>query len=172
MTALHRILTPLILLSFLGLTVAVTCVVNPGIPPQTTHCVELVSTMLAFSRRPGGSIPKRWGRNVENTPTSVHIPKQFWITGDGPRTCAVVVDSVFADFEVTEILTLSAVAFAAERILRTCVLFRGFIGLDQIGERQKIVVSIVRVDKDNGWRDGEGRLHRGNSSLRILDLGT
>lgn len=112
-------------------------------------------------------MPKRWGRSVENTATSVHLPKTFWVTGDGPRTCGVVVDAVFEDFAVTEMLTVAAVAYAAERILGSCLLARGLSGVEQIGAGKKVVVSLLRVDKDG--RLGGG-LCRGNGTSRAVEV--
>ena len=167
MIALHLLTTTLLVLSSLRLTLTVTCVPNPGLPPITPHCIELISKLLLFSRRPGSSIPKRWGRSLENTATSVHLPKTFWVTGDGPRTCGVVVDTVFEDFVVTEMLTVVAVAYAAERILGSCLLGRGLCGVEQIGAGKKVVVSLVRLDKDVVL---VGKLPKGNDTSQAVEV--
>ena len=150
----------LILLSSTHPTLAVTCTPNPRLPPLVPHCIELVSKLLLYSRRPGASIPKRWGRSLDNTATTVHLPKEFWITGDGPRTCGVIVDAIFHDSAITEMLTVAAIAYAADRILKSCLVLQGLSGTEQIGAGRRIVVELVRINKGTRLRDGEGGLHR------------
>ena len=172
MLPLHHLLTPLLLFLLLLLlslprTLAITCTPNPGPPPLTPHCIELVTKLLILARRPGASIPKRWGRSLENTATTVHLPKTFYVTGDGPRTCGVVVDAVFEDVVVEEWMTVVSVAYAAERILRGCLLGRGLSGVERVGTGKRVVVSLGRVDKDVELRGG---LSRGNGSLRVGEV--
>ena len=149
----------LILLSSLHPIRAVTCTPSPGLPPLVPHCIELVSKLLLSSRRPGASIPKRWGRKLDNTATTVHLPKEFWIAGDGPRTCGVIVDAVFHDSEVTEKLTMGSIAYGAERILNSC-LHLGVSGTERVGAGKRVMVSMVRIDKDNILRNVRGVLRR------------
>ena len=159
MYSLNLIRIVLILFSSLHPILAVTCIPSPGLPPLVPHCVELVSKLLIYSRRPGASIPKRWGRSLDNTATTVHLPKEFWITGDGPRTCGVIVDAIYHDSRVTEMLTVGAIAYAADRILKTCS-YHGVSGTELVGSGRTIVVSMVRINKDNSLRDSVGSLPR------------
>ena len=149
----------LILLSLLHPIRAVTCIPSPGLPPLVPHCIELVSKLLLYSRQPGASIPKRWGRKLDNTATTVHLPKEFWVVGDGPRTCSVIVDAVFHDSEVTEMLTVGSIAYGAERILNSCS-HLGVSGTERVGPGKRVLVSIVRIDREDTPRNVRGVLRR------------
>lgn len=69
-----------------------------------------------------------------------------------------------------EMLTVGAVAYAADRILRTCLVGRGLTGREPVGAGKKVVVSLVRIDFRGGWEGGAGR-RRGNGTSKALMIG-
>ncbi|KAL8893256.1 MAG: hypothetical protein Q9207_008597, partial [Kuettlingeria erythrocarpa] len=72
---------------------AATCYPPPsGILPLIADCTEVVQRILDIARLPGAAAPKEWGRKLNNTDTTVRLPKTYWIAGAGPKTCAVHVD--------------------------------------------------------------------------------
>ena len=126
---------------------AVTC--HPprgGILPLMQHCQELVYKILDASRTSHGIASKTWGRNLDNTPTTVHLPKIYWVAGAGPRTCAVVVDVDKHTPNAVEKFNLGDVGHAAEHIENACLFRKGEVGTVRVGVAKRVEVKLDRVD--------------------------
>lgn len=91
---------------------------------------------------------KEWGRDLENTATTVHLPKIYWIAGAGPRTCAVVVDVDNRTPDYIERFNLGEVGHAAEHIENACLFRKGEVGTQRIGAAKRIEVRLERVNVD------------------------
>ena len=141
----------LILFALLNLSQAVTCNPPPrsSVLPDPNHCAELVHALLDLARLPGISSNREWGRDLANTPTTVHLPKIYWIAGAGPRTCGVTVDNDIHAPHAVERFGFGMLARAAERIFYLCLVRKSEIGLVRLGEGKKVILRLVRVDKEN-----------------------
>lgn len=117
-----------------------------GILPQTPHCAELIRQLLTASHAPGVLRAKDWGRRLNNTPTTVHLPKTYWISGAGPTTCGVQVDVDPRFPEAVERFGLMEVAYAAEHALSACLVRKGEVGMERVGLGRKVEVWLDRVD--------------------------
>lgn len=117
-----------------------------GILPLTYHCQELVHRILESSRTPHGMATKEWGRNLDNTATTIHLPKIYWIAGAGPRTCAVVVDVDMHTPDAVERFNLGDVGHAAEHIESACLFRKGEVGTERVGAAKRVEVRLERVD--------------------------
>ncbi|KAL8834375.1 MAG: hypothetical protein Q9170_003785 [Blastenia crenularia] len=119
-----------------------------GVLPLVPHCTELVHRILDASRTPKGLRTKEWGRKLDNTATTIHLPKTYWIAGAGPRTCAVQVD-VDARFpDAIERFNLGDLGHAAEHVENACLFRKGEVGTERVGLRKQVEVRLERVDLD------------------------
>ncbi|KAL8794253.1 MAG: hypothetical protein Q9195_003207 [Heterodermia aff. obscurata] len=147
MSSLHVLL----LLSTLSLSQAVTCNPPPrsGELPDVVHCTELVHAILDLARLPGISSTREWGRDLANTPTTVHLPKIYWMTGAGPRTCGVTIDNDAHAPHAVEKFRVGDLGLAAERVFSLCLVRKNEIGSTRLGEGRKVILRLVRVDRNN-----------------------
>ncbi|KAL8953261.1 MAG: hypothetical protein Q9222_000866 [Ikaeria aurantiellina] len=146
MQTLHQALAAL-LLFILHHSLAATC--NPprgGVLPLMPHCTELVHKILDISRSPHGMAIKEWGRTLDNTPTTVHLPKTYWIAGDGPRTCAVLVDVDSHNPTAVERFNLGELGHAAEHVENWCLFRKSQVGAERVGVGKKVEVRLERAD--------------------------
>ena len=139
-----------------------------GIPPLIVHCQEVVNKLLDRSRGPGGLANKEWGRGLENTATTVHLPKIFWVAGAGPRTCAVIVDVDDRYPEVIERFNIGDVGHAAEYVENACLFRKGEVGTEKVGVEKKVGVKLERVSVNMLPRVGVGLVHIGREDGRYL----
>ena len=149
----------LLFFSALNLSQAVTCNPPPrsGLLPSQTDCAELVHAILHAAQLPGISLTREWGRDLVNTPTTVHLPKIYWIAGAGPKTCGVTIDNDIHAPHAIEKFGLGDLGHAAERIFQFCLVRKNEVGLVRLGAGKKVIVRLVWVDKENlliGGSDG------------------
>ncbi|KAL8868708.1 MAG: hypothetical protein Q9174_004811 [Haloplaca sp. 1 TL-2023] len=110
------------------------------------HCQELVNKLLDASRGPRGLANKEWGRGLENTATTVHLPKIYWVAGAGPRTCAVIVDADDHHPNTIERFNIGDVGHAAEHVETACLFRKGEVGTEHVGIARRVGVKLERVD--------------------------
>ena len=166
----------LLFLSALNLSQAVTCNPPPrsGELPYPNHCSELIHTILDVARLPGISSNREWGRDLSNTPTTVHLPKVYWIAGAGPRTCGLTIDNDINAPHAVERFGLGDLGFAAERIYTLCLVRKTEIGSSRLGAGRKVIVRLVRVDRENlliwGSNSGLREAAVGNGTVLMSSL--
>ncbi|KAL8993545.1 MAG: hypothetical protein Q9169_006265 [Polycauliona sp. 2 TL-2023] len=119
-----------------------------GILPLTPHCNELIHRLISTGRTPRGLAPKEWSRTLENSATTVHLPKIYWIAGAGPRTCGVIVDADPHTPDVIQKFNLGDVGHAAEQVEFACLFRKGEVGTQRVGLERRVEVSLDRVDVD------------------------
>ncbi|KAL8676817.1 MAG: hypothetical protein Q9186_006692 [Xanthomendoza sp. 1 TL-2023] len=117
-----------------------------GILPLMPHCQELVHKLLDASRGPRGLAAKVWGRSLENTATTVHLPKIYWVAGAGPRTCGVIVDADNRFPQAVERFNIGDVGHAADHIDNACLFRKGEVGTERVGVTKRVEVKLERVD--------------------------
>ena len=105
-----------------ALSQAAICTSSSGPLPRVKDCREIAEAVALLSRLPGENEKKAWGRNLPNTDISQRIPKVFWISGRGPRTCAIHVDVDAYDPLAVDEFRLSDVAAAGEEVINQCLL--------------------------------------------------
>lgn len=166
----------LLFLSTLKLSQAVMCNPPPrgGALPYQNHCAELIHAILDVARLPGISSTREWGRDLANSPTTVHLPKIYWIAGAGPRTCGVTVDNDVHAPHAIERFGLGDLGHAAERIFNFCLVRINEVGSNRLGEGRKVVLRLVRVDKENlvigGSNGGLQEAEVGNGTVLMSSL--
>ncbi|KAI4114678.1 MAG: hypothetical protein LQ345_004588 [Seirophora villosa] len=116
--------------------------------PLVSHCTEVVDSILDVSSLPRWAGAKEWGRQLANTPTTVHLPKTYWISGAGPRTCAVEIDVDRHTPDAIEKFGLGDLGLAAQHILIACLLRKAEVGAERVGAGRRVEVRLVRVDKE------------------------
>ena len=89
-----------------------------------------------------------WGRTLDNTPTTVHLPKIYWIAGDGRRTCGAIVDVEVRSPEAIERFNLAELGHAVEHIENACLFRKLKVGVERVGLGKKVEVRLERVDLD------------------------
>ncbi|KAI4185170.1 MAG: hypothetical protein LQ346_005968, partial [Caloplaca aetnensis] len=111
------------LLSLLHYCHAASCNRPPGgILPLIPDCTEVVQRILDIARLPGAAASKEWGRKLNNTDTTFRLPKTYWISGAGPKTCAVQVDVATGHSpDAVERFGFRELGYAAERVLDVCL---------------------------------------------------
>ncbi|KAI4287569.1 MAG: hypothetical protein L6R35_003174 [Caloplaca aegaea] len=138
-------------LSSLLLHQCTAAVCNPprgGILPLLPDCTELVSSILDVAGLPRWTGAKEWGHDLPNTATTVYLPKTYWISGAGPRTCAIEIDVDMHFPHATEKFRLVDVGHAAQRVLNVCLIRKGEVGAERVGAERRVEVRLVRVDKE------------------------
>lgn len=139
-----------------------------GVLPLQPHCRELVRRLLDAARSPGGLANMEWGRTLDNTPTTVHLPKVYWIAGGGQRTCGAIVDVEVHSPEAVERFNLAELGHAVEHIENAC-LFRKFeVGVERVGPGKKVEVRLERVDLEAMPTSQNSLVHVGLGHGRYL----
>lgn len=87
-----------------------------------------------------------WGRTLKNTPTTVHLPKVYWIAGAGRRTCGAIVDVDKHSPEAVERFNLGELGHAVEYIENACLFRKAEVGVERVGLEKKVEVRLERVD--------------------------
>lgn len=160
-----HVLLLLLFNSILPTALAVTCRNPAGRPtPLPEDCTELVDALIASSRFPSQCTPKAWARGLPSTALTEHLPKLYWITGrpHGPTTCGVQLDVDPREPQAVETFGLIDVAYAAKGVLELCLLGRGMVGMERLGQGRMVVAKLVRVDKGGllGFGGGAGDVQR------------
>ncbi len=155
------ILSLLFLLLLLHYCHAVSCNPPPsGIMPLIADCTEVVQRILDIARLPGAAASKEWGRKLNNTDTTVHLPKTYWIAGAGPKTCAVYVDIAKGHPPgAVERFGFQELGHAAERVLDVCLAGKGEVGEERVGAERGVGVRLARVNR--GFLNAAGRTRVG-----------
>ena len=139
----------LLWLGALQLSRAVTCYAPPGaVLPLQDHCDELVTALLEISHLPSQKVIKSWGRDLPNGPTTMRLPKRYYIAGAGPRTCGVEIDNYALAPHAVEVFGLVDIAHASQQIFELCLTRRSEVGLNRIGAGKNVEVKLVRIDKE------------------------
>ena len=136
--------------------------------------MEISMKLHQASLLPGGRLLKEWGRKLSNTDDTMSLPKLYWVTGAGPKTCGVEVDIDGRMPDATDLLSLYDIAFGAGQVIVKCFFKEGVLGLYRTGANRRIVVRLVRIDKRGLLRLGEGEeiaSGGGGGVLRSVDIG-
>ncbi|KAL8998332.1 MAG: hypothetical protein Q9188_006120 [Gyalolechia gomerana] len=164
-----RLLLAFLLSIFIERCLGATC--HPprgGILPLMPHCTEVLHRILTIARTPKGLTSREWGRHLNNTPTTVHLPKTYWIAGAGPRTCAVQVDVDEHYPDVVERFNLWELGHAAEHVEKACLFRKGEVGRERVGRGKKVEVRLERVNLDSVKKTNrvlEGVINGGRTAL-------
>ena len=122
------------------------CIPSPGALPTLPDCRDLTDAIAYVSHLPGENVLKTWGRRLPETPETMHLPKVFWLGGQGPTTCAVHVDVNAEDYLAVDEFRLRSVGVAAEEIVARCLLGLRQIGVSYPASSQRVYAQIVRAD--------------------------
>ena len=109
-----------------------------------------------------------WGRTLDNTPTTVHLPKIYWIAGDGRRTCGAIVDVEVRSPEAIERFNLAELGHAVEHIENACLFRKLKVGVERVGLGKKVEVRLERVDLDAMPTSRNSLVHVGLGHGRYL----
>jgi len=163
-------------LALLPLTHTYTCTPTPHLLPRPTDCHSLIDALTLLSSSPPYNTPKLWSRLVEDTPTTLKLPKDYWLQGRGPETCAVHIDVVGSDHHnqarneegggrgggnwraENDTFTLGSVANVMEIVVEQCLVRRRELGWGCPGVKGTVGARVVRTDAP--W------LRRGVRSVR------
>ena len=137
----------LIMLHLVPLASALQCLPNQRGPLQT-DCDELIAILRERSFRPPYKNVKRWGREEEDTPTSVSLPKNFYIfrpESMRQSTCIIRMDAQerpgvpnYEDFKLQRVVG-SAIA------IYTACISQGAPGIIFPGTNGVVWVKVERV---------------------------
>jgi len=178
--------SPLLLpLLLLPLTHTYTCTPTPHLLPRPTDCHSLIDALTLLASSPPYNTPKLWSRLVEDTESTLKLPKDYWLQGRGPETCAVHIDVVGPDHNnqkagnggggggggeggggggrggwraENDTFTLGSVANVLEIVVEQCVVRRRELGWGCPGLKGAVGARVVRTDAP--W------LRRGVRSVR------
>ena len=109
-----------------------------------------------------------WGRTLDNTPTTVHLPKIYWIAGDGRRTCGAIVDIEVQSPEAVERFNLAELGHAVEHIENACLFRKLEVGVERVGVGKKVEVRLERVDLGAMPTSHKSLVHFGHGHERHL----
>jgi len=151
MLCVYSLLASLLLLP---LTHTYTCTPTPHLLPRPTDCHSLIDALTLLSSSPPYNTPKLWSRLVEDTDSTLKLPKDYWLQGRGPETCAVHIDVVGSDHHnqarneeggggggggrgdwraENDTFTLGSVANVMEIVVEQCLVRRRELGGDVRG---------------------------------------
>ena len=139
-----------------------------GVLPLRPHCTELVRRLLDAARSPGGLANVEWGRTLDNTPTTIHLPKIYWIAGGGRRTCGAIVDVDKHSPEAVERFNLAELGHAVEHIENACLFLKAEVGVERVGAGKKVQVRLERVDLEAMPTSQDSLVHVGVGRGRYL----
>ena len=142
----------LLIMTFPFVSCAVQCSPAAGQLPRQEHCFELTDHIRAFAKLPHESGEKTWGRCVQTGVGTEKLPKLFWIDAPEARTCALYLDINERYSRWTEDFSLNDVAWGGDMVTIQCLVGRGKVGLELLGERQLVDSKLVR--SDHPWLDG------------------
>ena len=108
---------------------AAICYAAPSLLPTVKDCTDLIDAISWLSSLPNENNMKAWGRRLPSTLDTQKVPKVFWISGRGPTTCAVHVDTDPSDLWAVDDFRLSDVASAGEEVVAQCLSAKSKIGL-------------------------------------------
>ena len=108
--------------------------------------MDLTNAIDYAAHLPGGSVFKDWGRGLPSAGQTEKLPKVYWLAGRGPTTCAFQLDVIPSEPTAVERFGLFAIAIAAEKILRICMLGRSQVGSELLGENKAVSITMVRTD--------------------------
>lgn len=147
MLSLRSIIITLGFLIFPPLAHAYICTRPHGVLPIPKDCHELIDSIEALSLIPPYNTPKLWSRLVEDTTTSLKLPKDYWLQGRGPSTCAIHVDvAPWGDLRANDTFTFRGMSTAGEIIVEQCLVKRRNLGLAYPGVKEIVQVRILRTD--------------------------
>ncbi|KAL8676917.1 MAG: hypothetical protein Q9186_006614 [Xanthomendoza sp. 1 TL-2023] len=158
------LVTPLLLLLLaIPFTLSLDCYPPPSGTqlPLLDHCQELVYALTYASQNPRENIPKEWGRGLPSTDFTEYLPKQYWLPGRGPQTCALSLDADPLHPNAREVFKLEDIAHAARRIVNIC-LIRRQIGRDFLGRTGQVVAKLRRTDSPRVIQASAGEVWRGS----------
>ena len=99
------------------------------------------------ARLPGANVPIQWGRHLDNTRTTMRVPKLYWIASDGRKTCGIEVDVDTGEPDATDTLSFWNLQRAAEEIVRICLFRRGILGSYRNGVKSASLVKLVSISR-------------------------
>lgn len=144
-------------------------------PPRGEDCLEISMKLHEASLLPGGRVMKEWGRALPNTDTTGSLPKLYWVTGAGPKTCGVEVNVNPRTPDATDMLSLYDIAFGAGQVVVKCFFNQGVLGLYRTGAHRRIEVKMVKINKPGLMRPGQeeetGSSSGGSGQLRSSEMG-
>ena len=140
-------------LHFFPVASAVICFSSHHILPTSKDCHELIDALEFLARYPPYNLPMTWSRHVEDTSSNRKLPKDYWLQGRGPSTCAIHIDAVPWNVDAEESFQLKSVANLGEVLVEQCVVRRRQLGLAYPGIRELVQVRIVRTDAP--WLKGK-----------------
>lgn len=157
------------LLSLLTPTRSYICTSPHGILPMPKDCHELIDAIEVLSHIHPFDTPKLWSRHVEDSVSAQKLPKDYWLQGRGPSTCAIHVDVIpFGDLNAQDTFPFQSLATVGEIVVEQCLIRRRELGLAYPGARENIQAKIIRTDAP--WRKSKvsmvrnlGRLGNGTS---------
>ena len=92
------------------------------------------------------------------------MPKDYWLQGRGPSTCAIHIDAVPWDLEAEETFELKNAASLVEVVVEQCLIRRRKLGFAYPGVRELVQARIVRTDAP--WLKGKTTVIR-----NVVNLG-
>ena len=146
-------------------------------PPKGDDCMDLAMKLHHAGNLPGGRAPKEWGHHLNNTATTMSLPKLYWIAGDGPKECGVQVDIDLQTPDATDMLSLWDINHGAGQVIICCLYGQGILGLYRAGAQRRIEVKVVKIHKTGLLRvDEEEDIDAGDrgvlraSKIGVLDM--
>ena len=147
MLSFISIIITLVFLPSSPLARAYICTRPHGVLPSPKDCHELIDSIEALSRIPPFNTPKLWSRHVEDTAETLKLPKDYWLQGRGPSTCAFHVDVVpWGDLNGNDTFSFRGMATAGEIIVEQCLVKRRKLGLAYPGVKELVQVRVIRTD--------------------------
>ncbi len=122
------------------------CIAPPGALPTLPDCRDLTNAIAYVSHLPGENDLKTWGRLLPETPDTVNLPRVYWVSGQGPTTCAVQVDVSADDYLAVDEFRLRSVGVAAEEVVAQCLLRLRQIGISYPRPSQRVYAKVIRTD--------------------------
>ena len=141
-------------LSLLSLTATYRCIAPHHSLPEARHCHLLIDALEILSVNPPYNTPLRWSRNVQDTHTTLRLPKSYRLISTFPNTCAIHVDTIPDDTTAQDTFAISNVGNMAEILVEQCLVRQQKLGWGFPGPRANIQLSIIRAD--GWWSRGEG----------------
>ena len=156
-------ISTILLLYYLPFTSAIICLASHRLLPTPKDCHELIDALEYLARFPPYNTPHTWSRHLEDTSSSRKLPKDYWLQGRGPSTCAIHIDVVPWNLDAEESFELRTVASLGEVVVEQCVVRRRQLGLAYPGLRELVQARIVRTDAP--WLKGKTTVIRNMVSL-------
>ena len=150
-------------LSLLNLTAAYRCITPRHPLPTPSQCHILIDALEILSINPPYNAPLRWSRNVQDTRTTLRLPKSYRLVSTFPNSCAIHVDTVPEDISAEDTFAVRNVGNMAEILVEQCLVRQRKLGWGFPGPRANIQVSIVRAD--GWWSRGVGPVRRVGEGL-------